>query len=249
MISVDTLNYLDPIVANDKQKQGKAPARADAKPAVTAKPIQLTLSSGWAVAVILILLAGLGTIAYAFFQYVWKDLNAKLDAGTTQVSKLHDSLDTITRTLQDHRVSIGQIEKGLSSIEQRMLNLDRPRYESKAKAAGFKNPQLVATRFAGNETVEPRTVLQKGENLIQYTILKYNRSTNELSIRFDARIGTNRFDGNILIVEVAPGQAKEVSFIRGKGIPRIFVQVLDLPSPDSAILAIGPKTDPADKTS
>lgn len=203
----------------------------------------------WAASLICFLILSLGSTVIYFVKYVRDELSEKITTVSGEITKVHTSLGESTKTLQDHRVSIAQIEKGLSSIEQRIVNLDRPRYESKAKAAGFKNPQIVATRFTGNETVEPKTVLEKGKDFVQYPILKYDRTTNELSVRFDARIGTVQFDNNVLGVKVAPGEVQEVSILRGKGLPRIFVQVLDLPSPDSAVLAIGPKTDPADKTS
>jgi hypothetical protein len=103
-------------------------------------------------------------------------------------------------------------------------------YKTKAEAAGFEDPHIVATHFAKSETFESRTVIPRGVYFIQYTVLGYDRSTNSLSLGLEGRIGGVIFQRNTIMMKVVPGQITEIPKL-AEGMPRIFLQILDLPSP------------------
>ena len=236
MISVP-INSIDAIVSSMTLKQNQSDA------------ISLNLPKNWESIIIVFLVSLVGYLAYWVTTYAWNDITTRISNTSAEVARVQTTLDkaltafdSVKTSLQDQRVSI-------AALETRILNFEKPRYESKAKAMGFKNPQIVAASFQTNQTFESKTKTTSGDYYIKYTILSYDISRKTLSLKLDAILPNNTtFRNNELIfTNVSAGQTVDISL--SARAPRILLQILDLPTPTSAILAIGEKTDSSDKAS
>jgi len=172
------------------------------------------------------------------------------------------SIDTsITRielASKSHGESLVRMEEKLKYLDRRVELLEKPHYESKAKAAGFKNPQIVPTSLIPQEKFESMPVREYGgQHFLRYTILGYDSKSEMLTFRVDSIIrsddGKERLGNihdNILALRVKLDEQVRFTGMFGEfRNAMIFVQVIDRPSPNRAILAIGEKTNPEGKTS
>lgn len=160
------------------------------------------------------------------------------------------SISGINITERTQGESLARLEGSFNGMDRRVTLLEKPHYESKAKALGFKNPHIIPASLKTQATLDSQISTGAGQHSLRYTILKYDRSTNMLTVSLSGQVGSVNLDGNILDVKVEPGSMAELpTIVTGKGVPKIFVQVLDRPSPDRAILAIGQKTESIDKSS
>jgi hypothetical protein len=80
---------------------------------------------------------------------------------------------------------------------------------------------------------------------IRYTFLEISRTS--ALIRLDGRLGSNTFDNVEAKFTLIPDELTRIPF-HFVGIPDIYITVLERPTPDSAILAIGPKSGPEQKS-
>jgi uncharacterized membrane protein YidH (DUF202 family) len=220
-------------------------------PSMQSDAITLKLNKNWQRALIGLLLLGVGYLAYWVGTFVWNDIITRIANTSAEVARVQitldkalTSFDLVKTSLQDQRVSI-------AVLEMRLLNLEKPHYESKAKALGFKNPQIVPTSLQTNAKFESRTPGPTGEYFLQFTILAYDPLTSIIRLRFDAQLPNGpKFENNTLIINIKSGAAEELThyFIQ-TGVPKIYLQVLDISVRDQAILAIGHKPDEAGKRS
>ena len=191
------------------------------------------------------------TIILGLIGVIWDTTKDKVKSIETTISVINISQTKQGELLAKQVELLARLDERFKSVddrtkslEERTKTLELAPYRSKAVAAGFKNPEIITTKFAKNESFKSRVMIQNQEQFIQYTILGYDKSTKQLTIGVNAKIGMLQLDHNtfVMTIKAEPGKAEEVTFIRGEGIPRIFLQVLETPTHDSAILAIGPKT-------
>lgn len=189
--------------------------------------------------------------------------------GAVTVSMLYDgiqeslkgintSITAINITLKAQGELLARIEEKFKYLDHRVELLEKSHYESKAKAAGFKDPQIVPTSLIAQEKFDSKPIkADGGQHFLRYTILGYDSKSELLRFRVDSIIrsedGKERLgnvQGNILDLSLKIDQ--QVRFVGMFGELRnsmIFVQVIARPSPNRAILAIGEKTNPEGKTS
>lgn len=172
------------------------------------------------------------------------------------------SIDT---SISQNNIHLGRHGELLAGIDERMKSLDRrvevlekPHYESKAKAAGFKSPQIVPTNLVAQEKFDSKsTKADGGQRFMRYTILGYDSNRETLTFRVDEIVRGDdgkehpgRSRDNVLVLPVKIGEQVRFTGMFGElSQPTIFVQVLDRPSSNRAVLAIGEKVAPEGKTS
>ena len=188
----------------------------------------------------------------AFWAYVSSDLEvlkdfkssaavdiATLQANTKGIETVPDSISRI----EDKLKTLPDPSASMARLEERVRAMERVVYQTRAEAAGFKNPDIVPVSLEANKTFESRIPTPQGDYLIKYTILQYDSSQKQLQVRVDGRIAGAVFINNtILIKNFAAGTIAEIPRSHSR-FPRLFVLIVDVPSPNHAILAIGPKTD------
>jgi hypothetical protein len=154
-------------------------------------------------------------------------------------------LETVRNKIDSHGESIARLEERLNSLDERTK-----KYKAKAVAAGFTNPQIVTASLQTNAKFESRTPGQKGDYFISYTILAYDPITSEMQLRMDAQLPDgSKYEDNTIGIKIRTGELVELTRVIPVGALKIYLQVLDIPVRDQAILAIGHKQDEAGKLS
>lgn len=182
---------------------------------------------------------GLFAIIAVLLGIIWNDLKGELLSVETKISG----------------ISISQVTQGesLARLEEKTKYLERSFYAAKAVASGFKNPQIIPTPLNVNSKFESKTSTKAGEYFISYTVLKYDSSQDILELRVDAHLpGLVMKNNTHVITNVRHEQTVDITALTGMsrtGLPRVFLQIIDLPSPNHAIIAVGERTDPSPKAS
>ena len=190
------------------------------------------------------IIGGLLTIIGGLIVVIWDDTRDKFASLNTTMSILSISQKT-------YGESIIRLEEITNNLIDRTKSLERVVYEAKAASMGFKKAEIVRTGLGVNTKFESRTPGQKGEYFISYTILAYDPVKSNLQLRFDAQLPNgSKFENNILLIQIKSGEVVELTkFFIKNAVPKIYLQVLDIPVRDQAILAIGHKQDESGKPS
>jgi len=147
---------------------------------------------------------------------------------SSSIARIEDKL----KTLSDPSASLARLEEKLKSLERSV-------YKTRAEAAGFKNPYIVPVSLDANQKFETTTPTPKGEYFTRFTILSYDPNQRVLQVRVEGRVrGAVLVNEIITISNVVPGRFTEIPRF-APGLPRVFVQILELTSPNQAIVAIG----------
>lgn len=148
--------------------------------------------------------------------------------------------DTNT-ALAEARVLLAKLEERTSGLTERVMSLETNLYRSKAAALGFRNPSIRPISLAAQPLQQfVFNYPVKGDNQLELRILQI---TND-AIVFEVT-GTAP-NSQVKAVKIAQPLKVGISVeltqgIRMEGMPHIFMTVLEMPTKDTAIIAIGAK--------
>jgi hypothetical protein len=143
--------------------------------------------------------------------------------------------------LADAQVLLAKLEEKTASLTERVAALESNLYRSKAAALGFKNPSIRPVNLAAqqpqpfvfNYQVKKETHLElrilqitKEAIVLEVTGTAPNNESKAVKILQPLKVGTS--------VELTQG-------FRVEGMPHIFMTVLEIPTKDTAIIAVGAK--------
>jgi hypothetical protein len=144
-------------------------------------------------------------------------------------------------TVADAQVLLAKLEEKTASLTERVAALESNLYRSKAAALGFKNPSIRPVNLAAqlpqpsvfNYQVKKEHYLElrilqitKEAIVLEVTGTASNNETKAIKILQPLKVGTS--------VELTQG-------FRVEGMPHIFMTVLEIPTKDTAIIAVGAK--------
>jgi hypothetical protein len=141
----------------------------------------------------------------------------------------------------DAKALLAKLEEKTTSLAERVASLEKNLYRSKAAALGFKNPSIRPISLASQQPQQFVFNYQiKAENHLELKILQI---TNE-AIVFEVT-GTapnSQFKAVKIAQPLKVGISVELTQgIRVEGVPHIFMTVLEMPTKDTAIIAVGVK--------
>jgi hypothetical protein len=141
----------------------------------------------------------------------------------------------------DAKILLAKLEEKTSSLSERVASLEATLYRSKAAALGFKNPSIRPISLAA-QPLQPLVFVYpvRGENRLELKILQITKEAIVIEVT-----GTTP-GAEVKAVKVAQPLKVGVSVeltqgIRIEGMPHIFMTVLEMPSKDTAIIAVGAK--------
>lgn len=158
------------------------------------------------------------------------------------------SISAINISLKSNGEALARIDEKVKYLDRRVETLERPHWESKAKASGLKNTQIVPASSQSPTKFESKFEVGAKQFALHYTILKYDPVHEVITLRFDGEMPNSKIRDNIFMLSVKPGQSVQLPTIF-ENLPKIFMQIIDRPSPDRAIIAIGQKADSNGKRS
>ena len=141
----------------------------------------------------------------------------------------------------DAKALLAKLEEKTTGLAERVASLEKNLYRSKAAALGFKNPSIRPISLASQQPQQFVFNYQiKAENHLELKILQI---TNE-AIVFEVT-GTapnSQFKAVKIAQPLKVGISVELTQgIRVEGVPHIFMTVLEMPTKDTAIIAVGVK--------
>jgi hypothetical protein len=143
--------------------------------------------------------------------------------------------------IADAKVLLAKLEEKTRSLAERVVSLETNLYRSKAAALGFRNPTIRPISLAAQPLQQfVFNYPVKGDNQLELRILQI---TND-AIVFEVT-GTAP-NSQIKAVRIAQPLKVGISVeltqgIHMEGMPHIFMIVLEMPSKDTAIIAVGAK--------
>jgi len=184
-----------------------------------------------------LLVAATTGIVSVFYGY----LNGDMVMGALAKKKNPIAGEETNTALADAKVLLAKLEERTSSLTERVVSLEANLYRSKAAALGFRNPTIrpislaaqPLQQFAFNYPV-------KGDNQLELKILQITNDAIVLEVTGTAP------NSQVKAVKIAQPLKTGVSVeltqgIRMEGMPHIFMTVLEMPTKDTAIIAIGAK--------
>ncbi|HSE87007.1 MAG TPA: hypothetical protein VLJ79_12350 [Candidatus Binatia bacterium] len=164
-----------------------------------------------------------------------------MEALAKKKNPLAIATEETSTAIAEAKVLMAKLEERASSLTERVAALETNLYRSKAAALGFRNPSIRPISLAAQP---PQQFVfnypVKGENHLELKILQI---TND-SIVFEVT-GTAP-NSQVKAVKIAQplkvGTSVELTQgIRMEGMPHIFMTVLEMPTKDTAIIAVGAK--------
>ena len=143
--------------------------------------------------------------------------------------------------IADAKVLLAKLEERTRSLTERVVSLETNLYRSRAAALGFRNPSIRPISLAAQSLQQlVFNYPVKGDNQLELKILQI---TND-AIVFEVT-GTAS-NSQVKAVKIAQPLKVGISVeltqgIRMEGMPHIFMTVLEMPTKDTAIIAIGAK--------
>jgi hypothetical protein len=148
--------------------------------------------------------------------------------------------DTNT-AIADAKVLLAKLEEKTTSLTERIVSLETNLYRSKAAALGFRNPSIRPISLAAQP---PQQFVFNypisGENHLELRILQITNDAIVVEVTGTAP------NSQVKAVKIAQPLKVGISVeltqgIRMEGMPHIFMSVLEMPSKDTAIIAVGAK--------
>jgi hypothetical protein len=139
------------------------------------------------------------------------------------------------------QVLLAKLEEKAVSLAERVAALESNLYRSKAAALGFKNPSIRPLNLTA-EQPQPFTFNYqvKKENYLELRILQITKEAIVLEVTGTA--SNNESKAVKLLQPLKVGTSVELTQgFRLEGMPHIFMTVLEIPSKDTAIIAVGAK--------
>ena len=144
--------------------------------------------------------------------------------------------------IADAKVLLTNLEERTKSLTERVASLEMNLYRSKAAALGFRNPSIRPISLAAQPLQQfVFNYLVGGENHLELKILQITNDAIVVEVT-----GTAAPNSQVKAVKIAQPLKVGISVeltqgIRMEGMPHIFMTVLEMPSKDTAIIAIGAK--------
>lgn len=144
--------------------------------------------------------------------------------------------------IADAKVLLTNLEERTKSLTERVASLETNLYRSKAAALGFRNPSIRPISLAAQPLQQfVFNYLVGGENHLELKILQITNDAIVVEVT-----GTAAPNSQVKAVKIAQPLKVGISVeltqgIRMEGMPHIFMTVLEMPSKDTAIIAIGAK--------
>lgn len=184
-----------------------------------------------------LLLAVSGGMVSLFYGNVTSDMVPETLAQKTDRGVREDTSETIA----DAKALLAKLEERTRSLTERVASLETNLYRSKAAALGFRNPSIRPISLAaeppqqfvfnyplkGESRLELKIIQITSESIVfEVTGTAPNSQVKALKVAQPLKVGTS--------VELTQG-------IHIDGMPHVFITVLEMPTKDTAIIAIGPK--------
>lgn len=168
-------------------------------------------------------------------------LNGKIDGPEGINSKLSKLDQTVTDRLNNLDTKLNtRLDEGLREIRGYLWGM----YRRQAISLGIPNPEIVPVRLSPGDQLA-RIIIDSKKPLVhlEYRVIRVTETTVTLEV--NGTVGGITLENvQSLNVPLYPGDPIELTrVVYIKGMPRIFVVFLDRPTKDTAIFAVGPKTE------
>jgi hypothetical protein len=211
-----------PEFLSDKARSPQAPKKLNILKHVTAAGLLLAATVG---------------IASLFYGHVTNDISMQAPAE----KKNPLATEGTNTAIADAKVLLTKLEERTKSLAERVASLETNLYRSKAAALGFRNPSIRPISLAAQP---PQQFVfnypVRGENHLELKILQITNDAIVLEVTGTAP--NNQVKAVKIAQPLKVGISVELTQgIRMEGMPHIFMTVLEMPSKDTAIIAIGAK--------
>jgi hypothetical protein len=211
-----------PEFLRDKQTSAQTPKKLNALKHVTAASV---------------LLVGTIGIVSLFYADVTNDI--VMEALGKKKAPL--AIESNNTALVDAKVLLAKLEEKTNSLSERVASLETNLYRSRAAALGFRNPSIRPISLAA-QPPQPLVFIYpvRGESHLELRILQVTKEAIVIEVTGTAP------DAQVKAVKVAQPLKVGISVeltqgIRMEGMPHIFMTVLEMPTKDTAIIAVGSK--------
>jgi len=149
-------------------------------------------------------------------------------------------LDAAT-AVADSQLLLAKLEEKTASLTERIAALEANLYRSKAAALGFKNPSIRPVSLAAQQPQHLILNYQlRKENHLELRILQITKEAIVLEVTGTAP--NNESKAVKILQPLKVGTSVELTQgFRVEGMPHIFMTVLEIPTKDTAIIAVGAK--------
>jgi hypothetical protein len=141
----------------------------------------------------------------------------------------------------DSQLLLAKLEEKTASLTERIAALEANLYRSKAAALGFKNPSIRPVSLAAPQPQHLILNYQlRKENHLELRILQITKEAIVLEVTGTAP--NNESKAVKILQPLKVGTSVELTQgLRVEGMPHIFMTVLEIPTKDTAIIAVGVK--------
>ncbi|HTG17496.1 MAG TPA: hypothetical protein VK747_19765, partial [Blastocatellia bacterium] len=211
-----------PEFLSDKARSPQAPKKLNILKHVTAAGLLIAATVG---------------IISLFYGHVTNDISMQAPAE----KKNPLATEGTNTAIADAKVLLTKLEERTKSLAERVASLETNLYRSKAAALGFRNPSIRPISLAAQP---PQQFVfnypVRGENHLELKILQITNDAIVLEVTGTAP--NNQVKAVKIAQPLKVGISVELTQgIRMEGMPHIFMTVLEMPSKDTAIIAIGAK--------
>jgi hypothetical protein len=157
------------------------------------------------------------------------------------LTKKQDPPADASATVADAQVLLAKLEEKTASLTERVAALESNLYRSKAAALGFKNPSIRPVNLAAQQPQPSVFNYQlKKEHYLELRILQITKEAIVLEVTGTA--SNNETKAVKILQPLKVGTSVELTQgFRVEGMPHIFMTVLEIPTKDTAIIAVGAK--------
>jgi hypothetical protein len=151
-------------------------------------------------------------------------------------------VDDTKAAIADAKALLAKLEQRASSLMERVASIEANLYRSKATALGFKNPAIRPISLASQPP--PQQVVfnyqVKKEHRIELKILQI--TSDAIVFEITGTAASNEFKSVKVAQPLKVGLSIELTQgMTLDGMPHIFMAVLEMPTKDTAIIAVGAK--------
>ena len=171
-------------------------------------------------------------------------LHANVSSNLVQdilTKKQNPPMEDQSAVVADAQVLLAKLEEKTASLMERIAALESNLYRSKAAALGFKNPSIRPVDLAAQQPQPFVFNYQvKKENYLELRILQITKDAIVLEVTGTAP--NNESKAVKILQPLKVGTSVELTQgFRVEGMPHIFMTVLEIPTKDTAIIAVGAK--------
>ena len=211
-----------PEFLSDKARSPQAPKKLNILKHVTAAGLLLAATVG---------------IVSLFYGHVTNDISMQAPAE----KKNPLATEGTNTAIADAKVLLTNLEERTKSLTERVASLEANLYRSKAAALGFRNPSIRPISLAAQPLQQfVFNYPVGGENHLELKILQI--TNDAIVVEVTGTAPNNQVKAVKIAQPLKVGISVELTQgIRMEGMPHIFMTVLEMPSKDTAIIAIGAK--------